>query len=313
MGYSRDAGSASSERLGTIRKLLWVILFLNLGVAAAKLVWGLISGSSAMQADGFHSMFDGTSNVVGLVGLGLAARPADRDHPYGHRKYETYASAAIGGMLVLAAYRIGSGAIEQLTGQVAPPRVDAISFAVMLVTLGVNIGITLWERSVGKRVGSEILVADASHTASDAVVSIGVIISLIVVRLGYPKADPFVALLVAGAIIMTAWQVFKAAGATLSDTARIPADEICAAATSFPGVLGCHGVRTRGSSGEVYVDLHIQVDESRTVADGHRIAESVERGLCDRFPQVVDVLVHLEPYDEYQAGKTVEERESGLV
>jgi divalent metal cation (Fe/Co/Zn/Cd) transporter len=82
---------------------------------------------------------------------------------------------------------------------------------------------------------------------------------------------------------------------------------------SSPGVLGCHHVRTRGSAAEVYVDLHIQVDETRSVADGHRIAEEVERLLCDRFPQVVDTIVHLEPFDEYQAGKTAEERNAGLA
>jgi cation diffusion facilitator family transporter len=263
-----------------------------------------------MQADGFHSLFDGASNVVALVGIALAARPADRDHPYGHGKYETYASAAIAGMLVFAAYRIGSSAVAQLTGQARVPTVDAVSFAVMLVTLCVNVFITLWERRVGKKLGSEILIADASHTASDVLVSLGVIASLLLVRAGFTRADPIVALVVAGAIIWTAWQVFKSASATLSDTARIPSEEICDVVLTAPGVLGCHDVRTRGSSAEVYVDLHIQVDESRTVADGHRIAEAVERLLCERFSQVVDAIVHLEPFDEYQAGKTARERDA---
>lgn len=314
MGYRRPQESqSSSERVRKIRVVLWVILFLNVGVALAKLIYGYAIGSAAMQADGFHSLFDGTSNVVGLVGMGLAARPADRDHPYGHGKYETYASAIIGVMLLAAAYRIGGSAIEQLTGGADPARVTAASFAVMLVTLCVNLFITVWERRVGRRLNSDILLADADHTGSDVLVSLGVIVSLVLVKMGFPMADPIVALLVAVAIVYTAWGVFKQAGATLSDSARISPVEIRDVVVHCAGVLGAHNIRTRGSRAEVYVDLHVQVDATRSVADGHEIAETVERCIVDEFPSVVDVLVHLEPFDEYQAAKTSEEIDAGLV
>lgn len=292
--------------------MLWTILALNVLVAVAKLVWGLVSGSIAMQADGFHSLFDGTGNVVGLIGMAIATRPADRDHPYGHRKFETYASSAIAVLLALAAYRVGSTAIAQFSGDPKAPTVDAISFAVMLGTMAANLFITTWERREGKRLGSEVLLADAAHTASDVLVSGGVIVSLILVKLGYPQADPFVALLVAGAIVFTAVGIMRQAGATLADTARIDPEEIRAVVTGVRGVLGCHHIRTRGAESAVYVDLHVQVDETRTVADGHGIAEEVERAIGDQFPQVVDVIAHLEPFDEYQMGKTrAEEDTSG--
>ncbi len=314
MGYTRpfDEGRSHS-RVSEIRRVLWVILFLNVAVALAKLSWGLVTNSAAMQADGFHSLFDGTSNVIGLVGMTLAARPADREHPYGHAKYETYASAMIAVMLGFAAYRIGSSAIANLMHGAEPPRVDSISFAVMIVTLVINLFITMWERRVGRRMGSEVLVADASHTGSDVIVSLGVIASLALVKLGFPRADPIVALFVAGAIVYTAWDVFKAANATLFDAARIPSEDICGFVCEQPGVLGCHHIRTRGPEGNVYVDLHIQVDASRTVADGHAIAEHVERALLDHYPQVVDAIVHLEPFDDYQAEKTAREADAGLV
>ncbi len=313
MGYTRPRdGELGASRATNIKRVLWIVLFLNVAVALAKLTWGTISNSAAMQADGFHSLFDGTSNIVGLVGMGFAGRPADRDHPYGHYKYETYASAVIGAMLLFAAYRIGGTAIANLRTGGAETVVDATSFVVMIGTLCVNIFVTLWERRAGEKYGSEILVADASHTASDALVSIGVIIGLIFVKLGYPMADGITALLVAGAIVYTAAGVFKQASATLSDSARIDVDEICTVVLACPGVLGCHHIRTRGSEAEVYVDLHVQVDETRTVADGHRIAEEVEQAIAANFPQVVDVIAHLEPFDEYQAGKTAEERDAGL-
>lgn len=304
----------TSSRAARIRRVLWSILALNLAVAFAKLGWGLYSGSVAMQADGYHSLFDGTSNVVGLVGMYLAGRPADREHPYGHGKFETYASAAIGAMLALAAYSLGSSALKELlSSEASAPRVDAVSFAVMLGTLIVNIAITTWERRVGRALGSEILVADASHTGSDVLVSVGVIVGLVAVRSGYPAADPVIALLVAFVIALTAWRVFRQAGETFSDAARIDPAAICEAVRSVPGALGCHHVRTRGSASEVYVDLHVQVDSSLTVEAGHAIAERVERVICDVFDTVVDVVAHLEPFDDYQRSKTAEEIDAGLA
>lgn len=315
VGYNTQGVGASttSDRIRSIRRVLWGILVLNIAVAMAKMIWGYVSGSVAMQADGFHSLFDGASNVVGLVGMYLAGRPADRDHPYGHSKYETYASAAIGAMLGFAAYRVGSGAVNELLHPGEPANVTAMSFIIMLGTLAVNIGVTTYERRVGRKLGSEILVADASHTGSDVLVSLGVIAGLAAVRLGFPIADPLIALGVSFAIAYTAWGVFKQANSTLSDTSRIPPADVCAAAREVPGVLGCHNVRTRGSEAEVYVDLHIQVDPAMTVEQGHAVAEAVERALCGRFSQVVDVIAHLEPLDEYQAGKTAEEVDAGLA
>lgn len=308
-----DLREEARARARRIRRVLWTILALNLAVAGAKLAWGIISGSVAMQADGFHSLFDGTSNVVGLFGVGIAARPADRDHPYGHAKFETYASLAIGAMLALAAYNVGSNAIENLMAGAEPPRVSTVSFVVMLVTLAVNLGITTYERVVGRRLNSEILLADAAHTASDVWVSIGVIAGLIAVRMGYPRADSVIAVLVAIAIAYTAWQVFREATATLSDSARIPPSDVCNAAREIPGVLGCHHVRTRGTEAEVYVDLHIQVDPEMTVEAGHDISVAVEQHVCSTFASAVDVVVHLEPYDHYQASKTAEEIDAGLA
>src|SRR5512139_3579352 len=286
MGYTRSASAEDLGRIRGVRLVLLVILGLNLAVAAAKYLYGVATGSIAMQADGFHSLFDGTSNVVGLIGLAVATRPPDRDHPYGHAKYETYAAAAIGAMLLLAAWRVGAGAWQRLVDGGAPPRVDAGSFAVMAGTLAVNVGVAAWERRMGRKLRSELLIADASHTRSDILVSLGVIAGLVLVRLGWPLADPLLALFVAGAILWTAGQVLRQADRSLSDTARLPIPDVCAVALAVPGVLGCHSIRTRGAEAAVYVDLHVQVDPASTVAEGHRLAEAVERTVCERFPEV---------------------------
>lgn len=308
MGYTKNKGMADSARVRSVKRVLWWILGLNVLVAGAKLGYGLITGSVAMTADGFHSMFDGTSNVIGLLGMGLAGRPADQDHPYGHQKYETFASAVIAVMLLLAAWRVGSSAFERLMDPGTGPRVDTMSFVIMIGTLLVNIGVTTYERKVGQRLRSEILIADASHTGSDVLVSLGVIVGLAGVKLGFPLADPIIGLVVAGAIVLAAVRVFKSANATLSDQARIPADDICEVVLHVNGALGCHEIRTRGTASEVYVDLHVQVDPRASVSEGHAIAEEVEKAVCDGFEQVVDVIAHLEPLDAYQIHKTENEQ-----
>jgi cation diffusion facilitator family transporter len=288
-------GTMRSERIRTVRRTLWIVLGLNLAVAGAKLGYGLITGSVAMTADGFHSVFDGSSNVIGLLGMALAARPPDESHPYGHGKYETYASAAIGGMLVVAAWEVGWSAIEGLRAGARSPEVTVVSFLVMVLTLTVNTGVTTYERRVGRRVGSDLLLADASHTASDIIVSLGVIGSLVAVRLGYPVADPIIALLVALAIIRTAVTVLARAEATFSDRARLDVEAVNTSVVSVEGVQGCHSVRTRGSMSEVFVDLHAEVDPETTVERGQQISAAINERIRQAFPQVVDVLVHLCP------------------
>lgn len=312
MGYSQSGGGRTLRVRAVRRVLLWVLV-LNLAVALAKLGYGLLIESVSVVADGFHSLFDGASNVIGLIGLGIAARPADRSHPYGHTKYETFATAAIGALLMFAAWRVGSSALLRLQDPGAGPRVDAVSFVVMVVTLVINLLVTTAERRAGERLGSDILKADASHTASDVLVTVGVIGGLIAVRLGYPIADPVLGIIVAAAIIVTAFRVLASVGTSLSDSARIDPAKVCDVVLPIDGVLGCHHVRSRGGESQVYVDLHIQVDAGATVAEGHAIAERVEKAVAGRFDDVVDVIAHLEPFDRYQARKTEEQEKNGLL
>jgi cation diffusion facilitator family transporter len=301
VGYVKDQKGLDSGRSSRVKFVLWVVLFLNLLVAAAKVVWGTLSGSVSMQADGFHSTFDGLSNVVGLVGMSLASRPADPDHPYGHPKYETYASAVIGAMLLLAAWRVGSEAVTKILETVAgnpgpPPEIGWQSFAIMFGTLAVNVFVTTWERREGKKLRSELLIADASQTGSDMLVSSGVIIGLVLVKfLNLPLADPIIALLVSGAIVYAAWGIFRQASVALSDSARLPMDEVRDVACAVDGALGCHDIRTRGTESHVYVDMMVKVDPRLTVAEGHAVAERVELAVAEHFDQVADVIVHLEP------------------
>lgn len=286
------------KRTATVKQVLLAVLLLNLTVALAKFIYGSISHSAAMQADGIHSIFDSAGNVVGLIGISLAIRPADKEHPYGHFKLETFASLIIGLMLIFAAYQVGSSAVVSLIEGNYHTEVTAISFIVMVGTLAVNLFVTTYERRMGKRLKSDILKADAAHTLSDCLVSIGVIIGLVLVACGIEMADDIMALIVMVAILFTAFDIFKSAFATFTDEARIPAPEIRDVVESVDGVQEAHQIRTRGLQGEIYLDLHILVDPQMTVGDSHKVVSDIEQKLSETYPEVQDILIYVEPNDE---------------
>ncbi|WP_251158130.1 cation diffusion facilitator family transporter [Caniella muris] len=289
------AADTRGDRLRDIVRVLWVVMALNLVVAAAKFLYGQATGSLSMRNDGIASAFDALSNVVGIVGASLAAQPPDRGHPYGHAKFETYASVAIGVMLVVAAFNLCADGVDALMGRRDAVTVNVGSYVVMVGTLVVNLAVSRGERLSGRRLKSEVLVADALHTRSDALVSVSVIVGLVVVQMGFPMADAVVSLLVGAAIAVSAVEVFRSASTTLSDAARLDEGEVRSCISEVPGVRSVHNIRTRGTEGEVFVDLHVLVDPLMSVQEGHGVGEAVEARLRDHFGEVSEVIVHIEP------------------
>lgn len=283
-----------------IKKVLWQILLLNVLVAVCKAAWGLISGSTAMFADGIHSFTDGSGNIVALIAMKAASKPPDREHPYGHHKYESFASAIIGVMLCLAAWKVLSGSVLALmafahSGVLPSVQVTITSFAVMITTLAVNVFVVWFETRRGKELGSDVLQSDAKHTLSDIWVTLGVLTSLVLVKLGVPIADPIVGLFVSIAIVWAAVQVFKGVGTTFSDHQRLNPQDVMKTVLAFDGVRGCHHIRSRGTGAIIHMDMSILVDPTMTVDAGHSIAHELERLLCKQFDGVVDVVIHVEP------------------
>ncbi|MEX2490574.1 MAG: cation diffusion facilitator family transporter [Nitrospirales bacterium] len=282
------------SRLREIRRILWWVLFLNVLVAAAKWVYGIITQSLGMQADGLHSFFDGLSNVVGLLGLWLASPQPDTNHPYGHKKFETLAAGAIGGFLVMTCLYLLWKAYQSWTMDLHP-EVTTISFMIMFVTMGINIFVTKWERQKGKELKSEILTADSYHTASDVLTSMSVLAGLIAIQAGYPFIDPLVAIIIAGIIAWTAIIVLKDVLSSLTDRIRLDPQDIRTAVMTIPGILECHDIRTRGLANHVFVDLSIHVEPTWSVEQAHVLATDVEGCLLTYFDAVEDVVVHIEP------------------
>jgi len=286
--------AAHAERNRKVRRVLAAILAANWAVAIAKLAFGLLNHSASVTADGLHSFIDGSSNIIGLVAMTAAARPADEDHPYGHGKFEAIAALGIGAMIGIGMLELGRMALDSLLHD-RHPQVTPTMAAVMGVTLVVNLAVTRVERSYGEKLKSTLLLADANHTLSDVFVTLAVLVSLGLVWLGYPRADGVIALVVMVFVAWVAYGIVRQAVGILSDSARLDVEKVSQLTRSVPGVRSCRDVRSRGMEDSVYVDLKIEVDPNLTTAEAHAVADQVEQQLHTAFPQVVDVVVHVEP------------------
>jgi len=295
LGDAAELRREPSGRSGEIRRILSLVLVLNLIVAAAKLGYGTFSGSVAMTADGFHSLLDALANVVGLTGIAVAARPPDREHHFGHGRYETLASMAIGALMAVGVLEIVQSAIARWqTG--ATPHVTSLSFGVMLGTMAVNGGVTIWERRSARRLRSDLLEADARHTGSDVLVSGAVILGLVSERMGVRGADAVVSLVVAAMIAWAAWGILRDASLVLTDAATdVEPRALLGTILAAPGVITAHNLRVRSSGGRNWVEVHITVNPEFTVRDAHELATGVEVAIRDEAGPETKTIVHVEP------------------
>ena len=283
------------DRFKEIRRVLLLILVLNWGVALAKIAYGLMTRFSSMTADGFHSLSDGASNIIGLFGITLACRPADKDHPYGHKKYETLFSLGIAGLLFFVCFNLVEEGIRRMHHTIVP-QVDAVSLAVMVLTIAVNLFVMRYEYSEGKRLNSDILVSDSMHTRADLFTSLSVIVAIAVIKLGYPILDPIVTIMIAFFIAYVAITILRQSSRVLCDTIVVVDEKIIEnIVLAVKGVKTCHKIRTRGREDDIHVDLHAQVEPDMHVDKAHKISFSIEEAIKNGIPGVTDVVVHIEP------------------
>lgn len=273
-------------------------LIANLGLSALKLTVGILGSSQAVVADGVHSLSDITTDIAVLWGVRYWSAPPDPDHPYGHRRIETVISAGIG--LLLGA--VGVGIAYQALRTVRRPDVEApalIALAGAVVSIVGKEALYRWTAAVGRRVRSSALLANAWHHRSDAISSIPVAAAVVVasVRPAWAFIDHIGALVVSVFILYAAWRIVWPAFGELVDAgagAQVRKD-IERLAGRHEQVCYVHAVRTRRHGAGLHVDLHIGVDGGMSVRRGHAVSEEVKQRLLAEGPDVVDVVVHLEP------------------
>jgi len=256
----------------SIRRVLIITMLLNFLATGIKLAAGLATGALSVVADGLDSLFDGISNLVGLVGLNLAARPPDSDHPYGHRKFETIAALSIAFLLFLTSWQLLQIAWERWWSD-AVPEVNLWTIVAMVASMLIQGGTSYYELRQGRRLKSEVLVADALHTRASILVSFSVLVGLLLVGLGYPKADPLLAAFVAVMIAKIGVDILRETLPVLVDQAAFDPSQIAQAVDDVGGIESFHRVRSRGAAGSAAIDLHVRVSAEKTVREANVIAD----------------------------------------
>jgi len=279
-----------------VRQVLLITLGLNVLALLIKVVVSWKTGSLSLLADALHSITDSANNILGLVANQLASPEPDREHPYGHQKFDAIGALGISAFLGFACFEIVSSSVERLMSRGDPLTISFPDLWILLIVLGINIFVAFYERGVGQRIGSGILVADAKHTMSDVWVTIMVLGGLIGVVLGYPLFDVLLAFPVAVLVFYSGWEVLKDNLPWLVDEIAIAPEAIHDIVMEVPGVINCHDIASRGVVGrQVFIEMHLIVD-AIDVASSHEITEAVEAHLEDKY-HPVRVLIHVEPPD----------------
>ncbi|MGK7944278.1 MAG: cation diffusion facilitator family transporter [Microcystaceae cyanobacterium] len=284
-----------------VRRVLFITLWLNIFVMLLKAGVGFLTGSLSLQADALHSVTDSANNVLGLVTSHFSNPQPNRNHPYGRQKYEAVGALGIAAFLGIACFEILSGAVERVFSGQKNVTIEGWELWILLVVLGINIFVAFYERRVGQRIKSPILMADAYHTMSDIWVTIAVLAGLIGIWLGNSRSIPqlqwldvALAFPVAGLVFYSGWEVLKSNLPWLVDEMAIAPEAIHEIAKDTPGVINCHDIASRGLLGRmVFVEMHLIVD-AKDVETAHNITEAVEAKLEERFSPV-RIMIHVEP------------------
>lgn len=284
----------SIDNRPVVRKVLLLTLVLNVLVLALKAGVGLRTGSLSLMADALHSVTDSSSNILGMVTNQLASPSPDRDHPYGHQKFDALGALGIAAFLAIACFEILKGAVERIITGGKQVEMSAPALWLILVVLGINIFVAFYERHMGKYLGSRILIADAQHTMSDIWITITVIAGLIGVWSGWQWLDVALAFPVALLVFHSGWKVLKENVPWLVDEMAIAPEAIQEIVMQVPGVINCHEIASRGLVGrQVFIEMHMIVD-AQDVETAHKITEAVEARLEANFSPA-RVLIHVEP------------------
>lgn len=272
-----------------------MLLAANLFVAISKILVGFVINSSSVMADGFHSISDSASNIVGIIGITLASKPKDTEHPYGHKKFETISSITIGIMLLILGFNVIKTSITKLF-EPAVLNITIKSLAIILITLVINIFVAIYENKQGNNLNSRLLIADSLHTKSDIFVSIGVLVALITVKLGLPPIiDTMASFIVSFFILHASYEIIMDNISSLTDKIMVDENVITDILKEFKAIEDVHNIRSRGYNDYIFLDMHIKVDSNLNVDEAHTLVHEIESTLNTKLNKKIDLIIHVEP------------------
>jgi cation diffusion facilitator family transporter len=295
-----DFSSVIAENRREVQRVTLWGMALNFLLAVGKFLVGVIGASQALVADGVHSLSDMATDIVVIVGAPFWSAPADADHPHGHGRIETLITFFIGAALAAVGVGLAYRALSTLPAIHGEPP-SWLAFAVACISIGSKEGLYQWTARVGKRVKSSAVIANAWHHRSDGISSLPVAVAVLGTKLRpeWGFLDHVATVIVSVFILQAAWKIVLPAVHQLLDAgaSEEELDRLKRVVMATEGVVSTHAMRTRHIGPGLQVDLHIQVDPELTVRQGHNIAGAVKRRLLDEGPDVVDVLVHIEPQE----------------
>lgn len=274
-----------------VQKVLLIEGIANIVVMTIKLGVGLKTGSAAILGDAMHSLSDVANNIMAFLTSRIATQPPDRDHPYGHHKFEQLAIFGLAMLLAIIAFELILNAVRRF-GQ--PVEQSLVGLILMCTVLFINILITAWEHAWAKRLNSDLLRADAHHTLSDAMTTIAVLIGWQLSIYGFPWLDSVFAILVAFMIFYLAYDLFRKAVPVLVDTVSHDPQLLIKALGLVPAVREVRRVRSRSVGIRTVADVVVSVDGGLSTEQSHKVADAIEELLAVEFG-IQDVTVHIEP------------------
>ena len=292
---------AEDEFQRVANKVSFVTIIGNILLSVMKLIVGFIAHSNAMISDAIHSASDVFSTFVVIIGIKLASKKADKEHPYGHERLECVAAIVLSMVLFITGFGIGAAALKNITSgdynNIVVPGVLALVAAI--VSIVSKEAMYWYTRYNAKKIDSSALMADAWHHRSDAFSSIGALIGIAGARLGFPIMDSIASLIIFVFIIKAAYDIFKDAIDKMVDHACDDAtvNKIRECVMKHDDVLGIDMLQTRIFGNKIYVDLEIETDGSYTLSKAHTIAETVHDDIEKSFPKVKHIMVHVNPAD----------------
>ena len=273
----------------------------NLLLSLFKLLAGILAHSGAMISDAVHSASDVFSSIIVIIGVKLSARDADKDHPYGHERFECVAAIVLSIVLLITGLFIGYNASGKITGASAGPIEvpGVLALVAAVVSIVAKEAMFWYTRHHAARIRSEALMAEAWHHRSDALSSVGALLGIAGARLGYPVLDPVASLVICVFIAKAAYDIFRDAVAKMVDRSCTEETEreLRRCAEEQAGVLGIDLLQTRVFGNRIYVDIEIAVDGSLSLRTAHEIAEQVHEAIEQSFPDVKHIMVHVNPHE----------------
>lgn len=293
---------SESEKIAVMRKIAVINIVINIALALSKLAAGIVGNSAALVSDAVHSASDVMTIIIVAVGLKMATKDADTEHEYGHERIECLAAIILAAILFATGLTIGMNGIKTAFSAAVASEPGVIALAAAGLSIVVKELMFRYTKAAAVKIDSSALLADAWHSRSDALSSVGSLAGVVAARNGFAKADALAAVIIAALILKVAVDIFMDAAKKLTDTScgQELENEMCGTAMETDGVLKIDSIRTRRFGSKIYVDMELSANGALSLTEAHEIAENVHNMIEQRFEGVKHCTVHMNPLYEEQ-------------